>query len=138
MPSASSGRGPSVAMGILSGLFGLAFAVFWTVMAARTGAPTFFVLFGVGFIVLILFGTIKHVSNLARKPPMSDLGIPPQVRKPDPIARAFGHDLPSLPPPEACRAPNEPVRRYQGDQCPFCGAKVEEHFDFCPACGKNI
>ncbi len=30
------------------------------------------------------------------------------------------------------------ARRFQGDFCPFCGAKVEPAFDFCPKCGKDI
>src|SRR6056297_554019 len=29
-------------------------------------------------------------------------------------------------------------RKYPGAFCPFCSAKVEDHFDYCPACAKDI
>lgn len=48
-------------VGVVVGLLAAAFGVFWTTIAATMGAPEFFPLFGVVFIVVALGGTAYNV-----------------------------------------------------------------------------
>ena len=51
MKSVKPGRGPS-AMGAVGSVIAVIFGIFWTITAASMGAPFFFPLFGVLFIIL--------------------------------------------------------------------------------------
>lgn len=64
MKSVKPGRGPSF-MGGIGAVFMAFFGVIWTVMAANMGAPVFFVLFGVGFIILAVVWGVYHFHNAA-------------------------------------------------------------------------
>ena len=46
-------------MSVLVGGFG----IFWTIMAAASGAPFFFPLFGVGFVITAIFNGINSVNQ---------------------------------------------------------------------------
>ena len=51
MKSIKPGRGPS-AMGAMGSVVAIIFGIFWTIMAASMGAPLFFPIFGVIFILI--------------------------------------------------------------------------------------
>ena len=51
MKSVKPGRGPS-GMNFIGSVIAIVFGIFWTIMAARMGAPAFFPIFGVIFIIM--------------------------------------------------------------------------------------
>ena len=62
MKSIKPGRYNS-GQGIIGAVFGIIFAIFWIIMAASSGAPIIFPVFGIGFIVLMVTELIKNVHN---------------------------------------------------------------------------
>jgi hypothetical protein len=138
MYSVKRGRGPS-AMGGIGGLVAAAFGVVWTVGALSMGAPAFFALFGVGFILLALGGAAYNFYNAAAKNRVSEFEVTHHTEESDPLASMLGRE-PHRPngatPSETAAAPKP--RRFAGDFCPFCGTRVEASFDYCPKCGKDI
>ena len=66
MKSIKPGRFNS-GQGIIGAVFGIIFAIFWTIMAASSGAPIIFPVFGIGFIVLMVTELIKNVHNFTNK-----------------------------------------------------------------------
>jgi hypothetical protein len=129
------GRGPSL-MGGIGGIAVAVFGVFWTVMAASIGAPPFFALFGVVFVVLAIGGAVYNFYNATSPNRMSEFDVTSADEEPDPIATALGHDRAS-PSADSDQA-TVGRRKFPGEFCPFCGAKVNDDFEFCPKCGKDI
>jgi hypothetical protein len=134
MYSVKPGRGPSLMGGIGGVVVGL-LGVVWTFSAVSMGAPPFFALFGVVFIVMALVGAAYNFYNAANPDRMSTFDITSGGEELDPIAKALGHVGPSA---EEREEPSDGPRKYPGDHCPFCGAAVAGDFDFCPKCGKDI
>ena len=134
MYSVKPGRGPSL-MGGIGGIAVAIFGVIWTVGAASMGAPGFFVLFGVVFIIMAIAGVIYNLYNATQKNRMSTFDITSGSEELDPIARAMGH-TPHGPAKDGSEG-SKP-RKFEGEFCPFCGAKVTSEFDYCPKCGKDI
>jgi len=138
MHSIKPGRGPSM-MGAIGGLAVAGFGVIWTIGASSMGAPGFFVLFGVGFIVIALGGAAYNFYNATQKNRLSSFDITRGSEEPDPFAQALGHE-----PRESQRrpthgpAPKGSSRKFEGNFCPFCGAEARAEFDYCPNCGKDI
>lgn len=131
MRSIKPGRGPSTmgAMGSVAvGLFG----IFWTVGASSMGAPSFFVFFGVIFVLLAIIQAIYHFKNATGTNRMSEFDITESGEEPDPLDKY--HKKPR----------NVNVQDYHVDTdslnfCPYCGYKVNNHtYAFCPKCGKEI
>ena len=128
MKSIKPGRFNS-GQGIIGAVFGIIFAIFWTIMAASSGAPIIFPVFGIGFIVLMVTELIKNVHNFTNKNRYSAFDIVDSTEEPDPW--------------------NEKVRSQQTDMdfsteneesiyCPYCGTKLAPDFEFCPKCGKKL
>lgn len=134
MYSVKPGRGPSL-MGGAGGIVAVIFGVIWTVGAASSGAPGFFVLFGVIFIIMAIAGVIYNFYNATRKNRMSTFDITEEIEESDPIARAMGHAPHST---HKIQAEDTKPRKYEGSFCPFCGARVTPEFDYCPKCGRDI
>ncbi len=122
-------------MGGIGGLVMAVFGVIWTVGALSMGAPPFFALFGVVFILVAIGRAIYSFYNAGAKDRMSQYDITREGEEHDPIAKALGHEPKS--PPTASTAEPKP-RRFEGEFCPFCGAKVQDDFDYCPQCGKDV
>ena len=53
MKSIKPGRGPS-GLGFIGSVFGIIFGIFWTIMAARLGAPALIPILGVIFIIMCI------------------------------------------------------------------------------------
>ena len=129
------GRGPSL-MGGIGGIAVAVFGVFWTFMAMSIGAPPFFALFGLVFVAMAIGGAVYNFYNATSPNRMSTFDITSANEEADPIARALGHDHA----PESADPGQGTVgqRKFPGEFCPFCGAKVAADFEFCPKCGRDI
>ena len=139
MYSVKPGRGPSL-MGGIGGIVAAVFGVIWTVGATSMGAPAFFALFGVVFVLAALGGAVYNFVNAAGRNRMSTFDITTGEEESDPIADALGHTTArrTRSSRERDTDSGEEPRRFEGDFCPFCGDRVEAQFDFCPKCGKDI
>ena len=127
MKHVKPGRGPS-AMGGVASIIAVVFGIFWTVSAASMGAPVFFPIFGVLFIVTGVIQAVYNFKNAAGKNRYSAYDIVDSAEEPDPLNQKFGG-----PPPEGPAAPDGSIR-----YCPYCGAEVGDGFAFCAKCGRKL
>ena len=112
MKHVKPGRGPS-AMGAFGAIIAVIFGIFWTVSTASMGAPAFFPIFGVLFIIIGIVQAVYNFKNATGKNRYSSFDIVDSQEEPDPS----GAEL-----------------RY----CPYCGAEVGEGFAFCAKCGRKL
>lgn len=132
MRSIKPGRGPS-ALGLVGSIGAAIFGVFWTVSAAKMGAPVTFWMFGLVFIVIAILQGVFYFKNAVGKNRMSLFDITNTFEEEDPIERYIKHDKPYQ--------DFEKTKSHSMDDikfCPYCGANVKRDFIFCPKCGKNI
>lgn len=120
------GRVPSWG-GVVGGIVGTIFGIFWTITAASVGAPPFFTLFGVLFIFLAIGGVIYNLYNATSSNRFSTFDITEHGEEIDPLA-------PSAMPPAAPGRDSLAKARF----CPYCGAGLKQDFEFCPHCGKPV
>jgi len=128
MRSVKPGRGPS----FMSGLVGIVVAIGgigWTFAAVRMGAPGFFALFGVAFVVIAVVQVVYNFANATGKKRFSAFDITEHGEEEDPLNQYFGEQ------------PRDEQERTSGDTglfCPYCGEKVEADYRFCRKCGKEL
>jgi len=130
MKSVKPGRGPS-AMGAFASVIAVLFGIFWTITAASMGAPGFFPIFGVLFIIMGIVQVVYNLKNATGKNRYSEFDIVEDGEEPDPLDRWFSAQEDR----EADEdAPADGAFRF----CPYCGAKLGEDFDFCGKCGRKL
>lgn len=133
MKSVKPGRGPS-AMGFMGSVFGIIFAVFWTIMAVSMGAPWFFCLFGIMFIIMAIATAIYNYKNTTGKNRYSAFDIVDEHEESDPFNDRFGYGR--------SESEYDMSDRFDrgGDNnfCPFCGAAAGPEFEYCNKCGKKL
>lgn len=127
MRSVKPGRGPS-AMGAIGSLVGVIFGVIWIGAAASAGAPSFFLAFGVLFVLLGIGQAIYNFKNATGENRFSEFDITEEGEEPDPLE---------------CRARGtwEPEEESPGGGvcfCPYCGTKLGEGFAYCAKCGREL
>lgn len=127
MKSIKPGRGPSM-MGAVSALIAALFGVFWTVMAVRMGAPFFFAIFGILFVVMGLAQAWYNFRNATGKNRFSTYDIVTHEEEIDPLDPRYSREE-TLP-----RAAGPEAPAY----CPYCGEPLQGDYKFCPACGKQL
>ena len=145
MKRVKPGRAPS-AMGAAMSAVIAVFGVFWTIAALSIGAPVFFALFGVVFVVMAIVQAVYNYKNATGKERFSVMDIVDDDEEGDPTDRwvCGGVDA------------DESVSERKADEksaadvtanaeveaevnfCPYCGAKAEKTFRFCRKCGKRI
>ncbi|MGI6030240.1 MAG: zinc ribbon domain-containing protein [Eubacteriales bacterium] len=128
MKSIKPGRGPSMMGGVMSLLVGLG-GVFWTLTAFSSGAPIFFCLFGVVFVVIAVVQAWYQFHNATQKNRWSSFDITDSQEEPDPLQQAFQEEK-TTPPHQ-----DDPV---ESRFCPYCGAPVQPGFQFCNRCGRPL
>ena len=89
MKSVKPGRGPS-GMKFIGSVFAIVFGIFWTIMAARMGAPAFFPIFGVIFIIMGIVQAAYNYRNATGKNRYSSFDITDEGEEPDPLEQRFG------------------------------------------------
>ena len=132
MKSIKPGRGPS-AMGAVGSLFAAVFGVIWTAAAASMGAPAFFCLFGVVFVIFGLVQAAYNFKNATGKHRYSAFDIVEGDEEPDPLNRRFAREA----------EPDDQEPRQEAAEgelrfCPYCGARLGENFAFCGKCGREL
>ena len=130
MKSVKPGRGPS-AMGAMGSVIAVVFGIFWTILAASMGAPFFFPIFGVIFIIMGIVQAVYHFKNATGENRYSAFDIVDSAEEPDPWDRRFGPDW---------GTEDQPDGAESGDFrfCPYCGARLGSGFTFCGKCGKRL
>lgn len=131
MKSIKPGRGPS-AMGAMGSVVAIIFGIFWTIMAASMGAPVFFPIFGVIFILLGVVQAVYHFKNATGKERFSEFDIVDSQEEPDPLERRFSQER------EPWEEPPQQEDAAQVAYCPYCGAKAEPGFVYCAKCGRKL
>ena len=134
MKHVKPGRGPS-AMGAFGAIIAVIFGIFWTVSTASMGAPAFFPIFGVLFIIIGIVQAVYNFKNATGKNRYSSFDIVDSQEEPDPWNQRFGGE--GAEPWETADAPEPPedgAFRY----CPYCGAEAGEGFAFCAKCGRKL
>lgn len=134
MKSIKPGRGPS-AMGAIGSVAVGVFGIFWTVGAASMGAPSFFVFFGIIFVVLAVIQGIYHYKNATGANRMSLFDVTEAEEEPDPLAKHFN---------KSRRVDNQIPEVDLGNTnhvnfCAYCGNRIiDSSFTYCPNCGKEM
>ena len=128
MKSIKPGRGPSMMSGIASLAVGV-FGIVWTFAAASMGAPGFFSLFGVFFVLMAVVSGIYNIRNTTAEQRYSAFDITDGSEEADPLNQHFGA-APEQTDPAAAQS--------DGQFCPYCGAAVEEDYSYCRQCGKKL
>ena len=130
MRSIKPGRGPSM-MGGFMGIFVAIFGVIWTIAAASMGAPFFFCLFGIMFVIIAIVNTVYNFKNATGKNRYSAYDIVEDHEETDPLNERFGAQRYQEPRYE------EPAAG-KNEFCPYCGARAEDDFAFCNKCGRRL
>ncbi len=127
MKSIKPGRGPS-AMNFLGSIIAVIFGVFWTFMAASMGAPFFFPLFGILFIIMGIVQAVYNFKNATGKNRYSSFDITSDDEETDPLNELFGNKSYNT------------ISNNNNDTnfCPYCGAKTNDDHKFCRKCGKVL
>jgi hypothetical protein len=138
----------------MMGAFGSAaaavFGVFWTIMAVNMGAPIFFALFGVIFVVMGIVQAVYNYKNATGKERFSSFDITDDSEEPDPLNEYFGKKQMEHAGPRVHRNGAEDNRDGDTDIdtdaadagvdafCPYCGAETEKEYLYCTKCGKKL
>ena len=130
MKSIKPGRGPSMMSGV-GAIFAVVFGLSWTLAAASMGAPFFFPLFGVCFVVFGAVQAAYHFKNARSRNRYSAFDITDGDEEPDPLD-------PRTAPPCAGEDADPPRQDQGAGFCPYCGAPAEADFAFCHKCGKKL
>ena len=149
MKSIKPGRGPSM-MGAVGAMGAAIFGVFWTIMAISMGAPGLFAAFGVIFVIMGIGQAIYNYTNATGKNRFSEFDITDDGEEKDPLNEFFAKQ--SSPENWEVRTQIKPgtegepgttettgTKRTEAvGFCPYCGAEVQEGFEFCAKCGKQL
>jgi hypothetical protein len=144
MKSIKPGRGPSF-MGGIGSLAAIFFGLIWTFAAASMGAPFFFPLFGVVFIIIGIVQAVYNFKNATSKDRYSEFDITDENEEPDPLNKRFGNPESNSGAANAGSADQGGANNRSssdddgaGNFCPYCGSSVKSDYDFCRQCGKKL
>lgn len=119
-------------MGAFGAVIAVIFGVFWTITAVSMGAPGFFPLFGILFILMGVVQVVYNLKNAAGENRYSAFDIVEDGEEPDPLDQRFG--AASGPDRDADAPASGGGFRF----CPYCGARLGDEFTFCGKCGKKL
>lgn len=125
MKSIKPGRGPLLE-GMIGNIFAAVFGVIWTLAAASMGAPPFFLLFGVVFVIFGIVRAVYSYNQATSENRHSAYDIVEEHEEPDPLNEYFGKP--------SDREEPLPAAGF----CPYCGAPAESDYAFCRRCGKQL
>ena len=132
MKSVKPGRGPSK-LNTAGAVFAAIFGVFWCIVAGAIGA-WFMIPFGVLFVGFAIYHAVYYHHNATSEDRYSEFDIVDSKEETDPLNEKYGRKTE----PGQTDKSDGGVPGTSVSYCPYCGAKVEGHFDFCPKCGKKL
>ncbi|MHC4714285.1 MAG: DUF7577 domain-containing protein [Planctomycetota bacterium] len=152
MYSVKPGRGPSLLAAVASLLFcllPLAMLVGVNLMISHAARQfdnqvpfwigrIIFSVFLVVFFLMTLMTAVYNFINFRKRNRMSAIDITTGSEEPDPISTMMGYAPGADTSGDTGESTEEGPRRFEGRYCPFCGGEVQDNFDFCPKCGKDI
>ncbi|MHB1484153.1 MAG: zinc ribbon domain-containing protein [Saccharofermentanales bacterium] len=139
MKSIKIGRGPSFMGGIASLAVGV-FGIFWMIGAASMGGG-FFALFGLIFVFIAIGQAIYSFKNATSKNRFSAFDITDDKEETDPLNAMFGQNSSENQNDDDSienSSINENAKSADSLFCPYCGAKLENDFEFCNKCGRKL
>lgn len=92
MKSIKPGRGPS-AMGAMGSIVAAVFGLIWTGAAVSMGAPIFFPLFGVVFVIMGIVQAVYNFKNATSENRYSEFDIVDSQEEPDPLSQRFHPEM---------------------------------------------
>lgn len=136
--SVKQGRASS-AQSAVGGLFAMVFGIIWTVFAYSMGAPWFFALFGIFFVIMAGVNTYISYKNATGDNRYSQYDIVDINEEPDPWDERFRNsstdkNLYS----ENYTNKVENINDSDTAFCPYCGTKAEKGYQYCRKCGKKL
>ncbi len=129
MYSIKPGRGPSLGSAI-GGAIAVVFGIFWTMFAASMGAPGFFVLFGIIFVLAGIGNTVYSLYNATAPNRLSEYDITSHREESDPLSDALrhGHEQADL------RIPSAPERITPAPSAATQAASAHSAEQTCRTC----
>ena len=135
MKSIKPGRGPSMMSAIGSAAAAI-FGVIWTLSAISMGAPIFFALFGVVFVLMGIGQAVYNYKNATGENRFSEYDITSSSEEPDPLNDYFGRRGRDN---NQNSQRNETTEDAEGRRfCPYCGSEAEPEYRYCLKCGKKL
>lgn len=129
MRSIKPGRGPSMMGGVMSVFVGL-FGIIWIFAAVSQGAPIFFPLFGVGFVIMAGVQAAYNFKNATSENRYSVYDITDAQEESDPLNERFGVQQTYM---------NQSTSdRSDYAFCPYCGRALREGDVYCSGCGRKL
>ena len=128
MKSIKPSRGPLLE-GMIGNIFAAVFGVIWTFGAASIDAPSFFILFGIVFVILGIVRAVYSYSQATSGNRHSAFDIVDEHEEPDPLNERFGGSY---------EESFELDDNGDSEFCPYCGAEVEGEYLYCNKCGKKL
>ncbi len=131
MKSIKPGRGPSMMGGVMAVFVGL-FGIVWIFAAMSLGAPIFFPLFGVGFVIIAGIQAAYNFKNASSENRYSIFDITDSQEEPDPLNERFGS--------QNQRSMKSDTTSDRSDYafCPYCGRALREGDVYCSGCGRKL
>lgn len=129
MKSVKPGRGPSM-MGVVSSGIAIVFGIAWTGAASNMGAPSFFPVFGVLFVVMGIVNLVYNFKNATGENRFSMFDITDGKEEPDPLETYL----------KKSRGSNDSENRVSEEvmYCPYCGNRAGSNHDYCSKCGRKL
>ncbi len=112
----------------IGSIVAVVFGIFWTIMTLIMGAPFFFPIFGVIFIIVGIIQAIYNFKNATSKNRFSEYDIVPSDKEEDYFNEHFSkkgldHDY---------------NQNEMGEFCPYCGSNISPDYEYCSKCGKKL
>ena len=114
-------------MGGIGALVAAIFGIIWTIAVFSMGAPFFFCLFGVVFVLAGVGSAIYSFKNATGENRYSAFDVVDHNEEPDPLNARYGSGY-SV----------EHSSGIHDSFCPYCGQPVQGDHKFCKKCGKKL
>lgn len=125
-------------MGAFGSAAAAVFGVIWTIFALSMGAPLFFALFGVIFVIVGIVQAAYNFKNATSKDRFSAFDITDSEEEQDPLNRYFSGQSQAEATDSGNDAGTEARQSGEAAYCPYCGTAAEEDFSYCAKCGKKL